>query len=128
MPKYPIGWIAAAALTLALGAPGAAKAAEVKVLAADAMQTVLHELAPAFEKASGNKLKIQYETSGKVSDAVAGDQDYDVVILTKPLADKLVSKAKLVGGTAAVLGKTPLGLAVKKGAKKPDISSVDAVK
>jgi hypothetical protein len=52
----------------------------------------------------------------------------DVAILTKPRAEKLVRSAKLVGGTATVLARVPIGLAVRKGAPHPDISSVEAFK
>jgi molybdate transport system substrate-binding protein len=52
----------------------------------------------------------------------------DVAILTKSRAEKLVRAAKLVGGTTTVLARVAVGLAVEKGARHPDISSVEAVK
>jgi len=128
VPKSAIYSLAAIAALLVGLSGGVAGAAEIKVLAAQAVQPALKELAPSFEKATGNKLKIEYATAGQISDKIAADADIDVAILTKPLADKLVSKAKLVGGTSANLAKAPIGLAVKKGAKKPDIGSVDALK
>jgi molybdate transport system substrate-binding protein len=107
---------------------GAADAAELKVLCAGAVRAVLQELGPAFEKSSGHKLSVEYTTAGKIEEKVTADDPIDVVILTKPRVDKLVRVAKLVGGTATTLGSVPIGLAVKKGAPKPDISSVDAFK
>ena len=74
-------------------------AAEVKVLSAGAMRGVLQELAPAFETASGHKLKIDYATAGVVEQKVAADDEIDIAILTKPRVDKLVREAKIVGGT-----------------------------
>jgi len=106
----------------------AAGAAEITVLCAGAMRAVLQQLAPAFEKSSGDRLVIEYATAGKVEEKVAADEAIDVAILTKPRADKLVRAAKLVGGTTAVLARVPIGLAVKGGAPHPDISSVEAVK
>jgi molybdate transport system substrate-binding protein len=103
-------------------------AAELKVLSAGSMRAVLQELGPAFEKSSGHKLSIEYATAGKVEEKVTADDTIDVAILSKPRADKLVRVAKLVGGTATTLASVPIGLAVKKGAPKPDISSVDAFK
>jgi len=103
-------------------------AAEVKVLSAGAMRGVLQELAPAFETASGHKLKIDYATAGVVEQKVAADDEIDVAILTKPRVDKLVREAKIVGGTTKTLASAQIGLAVKKGATKPDISSVEAFK
>jgi len=114
--------------TLAGLAGGATDAAELKVLSAGSMRAVLQELGPAFEKSSGHKLSIEYATAGKIEEKVAADDTIDVAILSKPRADKLVRVAKLVGGTATTLASVPIGLAVKKGAPKPDISSVDAFK
>jgi molybdate transport system substrate-binding protein len=103
-------------------------AAELKVLSAGAMRAALQELAPAFEAASGHKLKIEFATAEVVEQKVAAGDEIDVAILTKPRLDKLVSGAKIVGGTATTLARAQIGLAVKKGAAKPDISSVEAFK
>ena len=94
MPKIARRLFAAAvALTVGLSA-GAAGAAEIRVLCAGAMRAVLQQLAPAFEKSSGDKLVIEYATAGKVEEDVAGDEAIDVAILTKPRAEKLVRDAK----------------------------------
>ena len=106
----------------------AASAAEIKVVCSGAMRAVLQQLAPDFEKSSGDKLVIEYATAGKVEENVADDEAIDVAILTKPRAEKLVRAAKLVGGTTTVLARVPIGLAVTKGAPYPDISSVEAFK
>src|SRR5216683_6796861 len=105
-----------------------ASAAELKVLSAGAMRAALQELAPAFEAASGHKLRIEFVTAGVVEQKVAAGDEIDVAILTKPRLDKLVSGAKIVGGTTRTLARAEIGLAVKKGAPKPDISSVEALK
>ena len=119
----------AGTLALVTGVLGAeASAAELKVLSAGAMRAVMQELAPAFEVASGHKLKIEYATAGVVEQKVAAGDEIDVAILTKPRVDKLVREAKIVGGTATTLARAQIGLAVKKGATKPDISSVEALK
>ena len=128
MPKNATRLVAAAVMLLAGLTAGAAGAAEVKVVSAWSMRAALEELAPAFEKASGNKLKIEYATAGKVEEKVAADEEIDVAILTKPRADKLVRTAKLVGGTTTTLARVPIALAVKKGAAKPDIGTVEAFK
>ena len=103
-------------------------AAELKVLSAGAMRAVLRELAPAFETTSGHKLKIEYGTAGAVEQKVNADDEIDVALLTKPRVDKLVREAKIVGGSTKTLASAQIGLAVKKGATKPDISSVNACK
>jgi len=127
--RHAVRLLAVASMLLAGPLFGqAADAAELKVVSAGAMRAVLEQLGPEFEKSSGHKLSIEYATAGKVEEKVLADDTVDVAILTKPRADKLVRSAKLVGGTAATLAKAQIGLAVKKGAPKPDISSVDAFK
>jgi molybdate transport system substrate-binding protein len=106
----------------------AAAAAEIKVLCSGAMRGVMQQLGPDFQKSSGHQLVIEYATAGKVEEKVAADEAIDVAILTKPRAEKLVRAAKLVGGTATVLARVPIGLAVKKGMPHPDIGSVEAFK
>ena len=128
MPKIAHRLFAVTIALLVGLSTGAAGAAEIKVLCAGAMRAVLQQLAPAFEKSSGDTLVIEYATAGKVEQKVADNETTDVAILTKPRAEKLVRAAKLVGGTTAVLARVPICLAVKKGAPHPDISSVEAVK
>jgi len=119
----------AATLALVAGVLAAeVSAAELKVVSAGAMRAVLQELAPAFETASGHKLKVEYATAGVIEQKVAADDDIDVAIVTKPRVDRLVREAKIVGGSTTTLASAQIGLAVKKGAAKPDITSVDAFK
>ena len=105
-----------------------AGAAELTVTSAVGFRPALQELAQAFEKSSGHKLKIEYATAGKVDQKVRGEDTIDVAIVTKSLFDKQVREAKMVGGTTTQLARQQNGLAVKKGAAKPDISSLDAFK
>src|SRR3954452_15477214 len=106
MPKIVIRGFAALVAVLASLTGGGAGAAELKVVSATELQAALQELAPAFEKKSGHKLKIEYGTSAEVEDKVGKglDAELDVAILNKAPADKLVSRAKLVAGTAVTLG------------------------
>jgi len=92
------------------------------------MRAFVQELAPAFEAASGNKLKIEYANVGDIEKKVAAGDEIDVAILTKPRVDKLVREAKIVGGSTQTLAHAEIGLAVKKGAAKLDIGSVEAFK
>lgn len=120
--------LVAAVVVLAGVSAGQSSANELKVLSAIAVRPALQELAPAFETASKHKLKIEYATAGAVAQKIEADDELDVVILTQPLVAKLVKQAKIVGGTTKVLARAEIGLAVKKGAKKPDISSPEALK
>jgi ABC-type molybdate transport system substrate-binding protein len=105
MPKSVIRLYAVVLALLAGLYAGAAGAVELKVLSTEAMRATLQELAPAFEAASKHKLVIAYATDADVEKKVASDETIDIAILTKPGADNLVKKARIVGGTAEVLAK-----------------------
>src|SRR6516225_3085574 len=92
------------------------------------MRAAVQELAGFFETSSGLKLVIEYGTVAKVAEKVTGDDPIDVAILTKPFLDELVRAGKMAGGTAARLARVPSGLAVRQGAPKPDIKTVEAFK
>jgi molybdate transport system substrate-binding protein len=115
-------------LVLAGMPAAAASAAELKVLISGAVFGAVRELAGTFEAFSGHKLVIEYATVGKIADRVVGDDPIDVAILTEPFFDKLVSAGKMVRSTTGPLVRVRIGLAVRQGAPKPDISSVDAFK
>jgi len=125
--RNTIGTIAMSVALAGLSA-GAASAAELKVLISGAMSAAVRELAGTFEASSGHKLVIEYATVGKIADRVAGDDPIDVAILTAPFFDKLVHAGKMVGSTTGQLARVPIGLAVRQGAPRPDIASVEAFK
>jgi ABC-type molybdate transport system substrate-binding protein len=80
-----------------------AGAAELKVLSPEAMKPALQELAPAFEKESGDKLKIEYAPVEAIQKKVSDEEDYDVVIMDQKAATALTQKAKIVGGSVKKL-------------------------
>ena len=121
-------WIVAIIAALAACSACPVRAAELKVLSGGAMRAAVQELAGFFETSSGLKLVIEYGTVAKVAEKVTGDDPIDVAILTKPFLDELVRAGKMAGGTAAQLARVPIGLAVRQGAPKPDIKTVEAFK
>ena len=105
-----------------------AEAAELKVLSAFGMQSVMEDLGPKFERATGHKLAMKFAAGGAtVKDAQDGEPA-DVVITLRQGIDRLVKDGKVVAGTETVLARAGIVVAVRKGAPKPDISSPDALK
>jgi molybdate transport system substrate-binding protein len=104
-----------------------ARAAEVKVLTSVALKSVLDELAPAFEKATGNKVTIGYDLAAEQKKRILAGDTADVIMLTRGMMDDLQKQSKLAGGLVNVAG-TPVALAARAGAPKPDIGTVDALK
>jgi len=105
-----------------------AKAAEIKLLCAVALQPAMVALIPDFEKSSGHKVTIAYGTAGGVADRVQKGEAADIVISSVPLIDQLQAQGKVVAGSRVSFAKVGVGVFVRKGAAKPDISSADAFK
>jgi molybdate transport system substrate-binding protein len=104
-----------------------ARAAEVKVLTSVALKSVLDELVPAFEKATGNKVTIGYDLAAEQKKRILAGETADVIILTRGMMDDLQKQSKFAGDLVKVAG-TSVALAVRAGAPKPDIGTVDALK
>lgn len=106
----------------------AAQAAELKVLSAIGMRLVMEELGPKFEQATGHKLAISFAAGGVVVERVQGGETADVVLLPRPALERLTKDGRLVAGSETLLARSGIGVAVRKGAPKPDISSPEALK
>jgi len=115
------------AAALAAGASPAA-AAEVKVLTAGAFKQVLLALLPELEKQSGHKLTIDNDTVGALSKRIEGGESFDLAVLTPAALDSLAGKGKIAPASSTKLARVGVGVVVKEGAPKPDITSVDAFK
>jgi molybdate transport system substrate-binding protein len=106
----------------------AAEAAEIKVLSTLAMQVVMEDLGPKFERATGHKLAITFATSGATVTRVQGGETADVIIITQQGIDGFLKGGKAVAGNVTVVARERMGVAVRTGAPKPDISSPEALK
>lgn len=117
------------ALALGLVVAGTpAIAADITVLSAGAMRSVLQELVTPFEGDTGNHVTFTFGTAGDVERRLEAGEVFDVAVATKPRLQKLEATGTIVPGSVVVAGRSPLALAVHAGATKPDISSVDAFK
>src|SRR5215813_6016518 len=130
-PRSILSVAAPIALGLAvfgIAAGSAARAAEIKLLCAVALQPAMVALIPDFEKSSGHKVTIVYGTAGAVADRVQKGEAADIVISSVPLIDQLQAQGRVVAGSRVNIAKVGVGVFVRKGAVKPDISSADAFK
>jgi molybdate transport system substrate-binding protein len=120
------------ALTIALTAGSAlmvataAKAAEIKLMCSGAMRPALEELAPQFERASGHKLTITYSGTNIIRErALAGDAG-DLVIFASYAVEDVIRQGKLAAKVDLV--RSGVGVGVRAGSPRPDLSSADAFK
>lgn len=106
---------------------GSAGAAEIRALISTAVQTAMLELVPQFEKATGHKLVISYDPSGGVARRLVAGEAADLIALDSAGLDKLIADKKVAPGRTD-FARTGIGIAVKKGAPKPDVSTPEALK
>jgi molybdate transport system substrate-binding protein len=120
---------AATALSLisAWGLAPSATAADIALTASNAINAVLEELVPPFERDSGHKVAMRLGIASVLRKEIEGGAAFDVAILVGNL-DGLVKQGRIAGGTPVALGRSGYGLAVRAGAPKPDIGTTDAFK
>jgi molybdate transport system substrate-binding protein len=103
--------------------------AQIKILSGSAIQTAMAVLIPQFEQSSGHKVIFDFNGAiGAMADRVQSGEVADVVIVSGPQIEKLEKLGKVVSGSRVDVARVGVGLFVRKGALKPDISSVDAFK
>ncbi len=107
---------------------GAADAAEIKLIASNAVKEAYSQLLPVYEKASGNKVAVAWGGTADIIKRVNGGEAADAVIITDVGIDGLIKTGKLVSAGRINVAKSPAGMAVRAGAPKPDISSTEALK
>ena len=107
---------------------GVAVAAEVKVFSTIGVRSVLQELGPQFESASGHKLVFTFDVANALKRRIDAGESFDVAVLTVPVIDELIKQNKIVAETRVIIARGGMGLAVRAGALKSDISSAEAFK
>jgi molybdate transport system substrate-binding protein len=105
-----------------------AGAAEIRVTSSNALKTTLEQLAPAFEKATEHKLVFTWGAGAVLKAGIEHGAPFDVAVLTSAAIDDLIRQGRLAGATRTVIAYSSAGVAVRKGAPKPDISTVEAFK
>lgn len=115
----------ALSLTAAMASPAAA--VEITLIASNAINAILDELVPPFERASGHKVVMRLDVASALRKEIENGTAFDVAILVGGL-DNLVAQKRIAPGTARALGRSGYGLAVKAGAPKPDITTTEAFK
>ncbi len=111
--------------------PANAKSVEIKVMCSGGFFSALEELAPIYEKKTGNKLVlISGSSMGSSPTAIPtrlkNKEEADIVILAGSEVDKLIAEGLVVSGSRVDLVLSKIGMCVKTGASKPDISTTSA--
>jgi len=115
---------AAAALFLSLPL----QAAEIKVLASNGVKAALEELAPIYERQTGNKLSITFGLAAVLKRQIESGEPFDFAILTDAGIDDLAKQGKVDAASRVSIARSGVGIGIKKGAPRADISTPDALK
>jgi molybdate transport system substrate-binding protein len=103
-------------------------AIDIKVLSTTAMKMVFEELSPAFERATGNRLDVTLGPSLRLEKQIGEGEVADVAIVSASGVRDLVEQGRLVDGSAVEIARSSIGVAVPKGAPKPDLSTAEGFK
>jgi molybdate transport system substrate-binding protein len=101
---------------------------QIKILSGGAMKSLMVEVAPLFERASGVKVEIKFALTSVLKKEIEDGAAFDVALLPRPELDALAEAGKIVAGTQTDITRSAVGLAVRAGARKPDIGTVAALR
>ncbi len=105
-----------------------AHAADIKLISSAAVKEAVVDLIPAFENMSGHKVSTIWAGTEAISKRIRGGEVVDIVLIAAPNIEKLIAEGKVVTGSRADVARSGIGVAVRAGLPKPDISSAEAVK
>jgi molybdate transport system substrate-binding protein len=107
---------------------GIADAAEVRLLASGALKLAMPRLLADFQKSSNDRVTVEYGPAGGIASRIQKGDAADVAIVTRPQLESLESQGRIARGSGVNIAGIAVGVAVRQGAPRPDISTVEAFK
>jgi molybdate transport system substrate-binding protein len=117
-----------AAFGLLVMAAGPAQSAELKIFGSRVTKMVVDSIGPQFEQATGHKLVVLTDVAASLKRRIEQGEPFDLAVLVNFQTDALIKTGKLLADTRTDLMKAGIGLAVRRGAPVPDITTVEAFK
>jgi molybdate transport system substrate-binding protein len=121
-----VGITGACALLFSQG--GVAQTSEVHVLASNGIKAVLEDLRPQAEHTIGQSITVEYRPTAALKQEIDAGAPFDVVIVTVESIAQLSKEGKTAGGEGTPISRAGVGIGIRKGAHRPDISTPDAIK
>jgi molybdate transport system substrate-binding protein len=115
-------------IALFIGRADHANAPEVKVWTARAIATVLAEVGPQFERTTGHKLTVSSDLPNAFVRRANAGEPFDILISGSSTVDDWIKDGRIIAQTRADIARSGIGVEVRAGARKPDISTVEALK
>src|SRR6266436_9182913 len=120
-------WLSLAVVALLLSQSANARADEVTLVAPGGIRAAVEQMIPAFEKKTGHKVKATFGSGNGTKAQIAKGDPFDVPIVQPPYPE-VVASGNVVASSETPLARVAVGVAVRTGERKPDISTPDAVK
>jgi len=120
--------IATSALAVLLGWPGVLNAAEIKIFSTRAIATVLDKIGPEFERATGHRLNVTTDIAIRMVRRIQAGEPFDFLVAAPWQIDALITEGMIIPDTRINLTRSGIGVQVRAGASKPDVSTVEAFK
>src|ERR1700733_3303455 len=127
MRKYSIAAIAIASV-LVFSERVAAQTSEVRVLASNGIKAVVEDLRAQAEHKIGHPITVQYRPTAALKQEIEGGEPFDAVIVTVESIAQLSKEGKTLGGEGTPISRVGVGIGIRKGAPRPDISTPEAIK
>jgi molybdate transport system substrate-binding protein len=99
-----------------------------KLFAAVGVRQIMLELGPRFERATGHKLDMVFDSTGLIVRRIAAGEEFDIVLINRSAMEKLTDWGKVIASSISDVARSLAAAAVRKGAPKPDVSTVESFK
>ena len=106
----------------------AAQDTEIRILCSNGFHAAMEKLRPEIERSTGRRTNIQFGASAAFKLSIEGGEPFDLAILTPQIIEDLIKEGKVAAGTAVDLASSGIGIAVRAGVPKPDVTSAQAIK
>lgn len=116
------------AVGLAAIAASPASSAELKIFGSRVTKMIVEDVGPQFERTTGNKLVVVTDVAAVMKRRIDLGEPFDLAVLVNFQTDEMIKKGKLEADTRSDIMKAGIGLAVRRGAKIPDIGTVEGFK
>jgi len=123
-----LGSAFAIGLVIALMQGSATHAAELKIFGSRVTKMVIGDIGPGFERATGHKLQVVTDVAAVMKRRIEGGEPFDLAVLVDFQTDALIKAGKLAADSRADIMQAGIGVAVRRGAPKPDIGTLEAFK
>jgi molybdate transport system substrate-binding protein len=105
-----------------------AQNAELHVVCSNGFHGAMEKLLPRAERAAGVKVNIEYGASRNLKQSLDQGQPFDLLVVIPQVIDELIKEGKVAAGTKTDLAQSNIGVAVRAGRPKPDVSTAQAIK